>query len=88
MVLAEVDDDLAVVFFSNPQAAASFAKDISEDLPEGHSLPSVPLDGNTLIDGLPEDCGLLLNPGDETECYFPPGCFAWDEEDAEYEEEE
>lgn len=76
VVLAEVDDeDVAVVCFTNSSAAANFSKEISEDLPEGHSLPEVTLDGETLLDGLPEDCGLLVNPGTDNECYFPPGCF-------------
>jgi len=76
VVLAEVEeDDIAVVCFTNATAAANFSKEISEDLPEGHSLPEVILDGDTLLDGLPEDCGLLVNPGTENECYFPPGCF-------------
>ncbi len=81
VVLAEVDEDLAVVCFSTQEAAENFAKEISEDLPEGRELPAVMMDGNMLIDGLPEDCGLLVNPSTETESYFPPGCFDWDEED-------
>ncbi|MCA9133035.1 MAG: hypothetical protein KDA45_07760 [Planctomycetales bacterium] len=91
VVLAEVDDDLAVVCFSNAEAAKLFAHEIADDLPEGQELPSVTLDGNTLLDGLPEDCGLLLNPSTDTECYFPPGCFTeeWEEGDepADCEEE-
>ena len=83
VVLAEVDEDTAVVCFTNPEAVANFASEIAEDIPEGHELPSVILDGEALLDGLPPDCGLLINPGEETECYFPPGCF--DDEQGEEE---
>jgi hypothetical protein len=75
VVLAEVDGEMAVVCFSNSDASSNFASEISVDLPPGRQLPPAILDGNTLLDGLPEDCGLLMNPGAETECYFPPGCF-------------
>ncbi|MCA9128064.1 MAG: hypothetical protein KDB22_13305 [Planctomycetales bacterium] len=75
VVLAEVDDEIAVVCFSNENAAANFAVENADDLPEGKELPSVLLSGDVLLDGLPVDCGLLLNPGADTECYFPPGCF-------------
>ncbi|MEZ6076482.1 MAG: hypothetical protein R3C09_06735 [Pirellulaceae bacterium] len=81
VVLAEVDDELAVVCFSSQEAADSFAQEIGEDLPEGQELPAVMMDGSMLIDGLPEDCGLLVNPGTDNESFFPPGCFEWDEED-------
>lgn len=79
VVLAEVDEDTAVVCFSNPQAAANFIEEIRDDIPGGRDLPAVTLDGESLLEGLPEDCGLLVNPGDETESYFPPGCFNGDE---------
>jgi hypothetical protein len=72
-MLAEVDEDHAVVCFSNQEAASDFATEIGEELPAGRELPAVMLDGDTLLDGLPEDCGLLINPGTEVECYFPPG---------------
>lgn len=89
VVLAEVDDELAVVCFSNQEAADLFAKEIGSDLPDGRELPAVTMDGNMLIDGLPEDCGLLVNPGTDNESFFPPGCFLWDdEEDEEFGDEE
>lgn len=81
VVLAEVDEELAVVCFSSQDAADNFAKDIGSELPDGRQLPAVLMDGNMLIDGLPEDCGLLVNPGTENESYFPPGCFLWDDAD-------
>lgn len=76
VVLAEVDDETAVVCFSGEEWAANFATEIADELPEGHELPSVVLGGDVLLDGLPGDCGLLVNPGADSECYFPPGCFA------------
>ncbi len=88
VVLAEVDEELAVVCFSNEEAANNFALEIAEDLPDGRELPAVTMDGNTLLDGLPEDCGLLVNPGTDNESYFPPGCFDWYEEDEDGEEGE
>lgn len=73
VILAQVDEDTAVVCFSNKESAQLFAEEIAEEIPEGHDLPAVLLAGEILLDGLPEDCGLLLNPGSELECYFPPG---------------
>ncbi|MFN3192931.1 MAG: hypothetical protein ACE361_20645 [Aureliella sp.] len=82
VVLAEVDDDLAVVCFSDEEAAQHFADEVvGEELPEGHELPAMMLTGEALIEGLPADCGLLLNAGAESECYFPPGAFENDEEE-------
>lgn len=74
VVLAEIDDETAVVCFSNQDSASNFANELAQDIPPGRELPAIVLDGNTLLDGLPQDCGLLVNPGAETECYFPPGC--------------
>ena len=91
VVLAEVDEELAVVCFSNQAAADAFAQEIGDDLPEGQELPAIMMDGNMLIDGLPEDCGLLVNPGTDFESFFPPGCFLWedeDEEDADFEDDD
>lgn len=88
VVLAEVDDELAVVCFSSQEAADNFAQEIGEDLAEGQELPAVMMDGNMLIDGLPDDCGLLVNPGTDNESFFPPGCFQWDEEDDEQDDEQ
>lgn len=73
VVLAQVDEDTAVVCFSNKDSAQIFVDEIADEIPPGRDLPAVMLDGNVLLDGLPEDCGLLVNPGSSTECYFPPG---------------
>ncbi|MFK7737156.1 MAG: SseB family protein [Pirellulaceae bacterium] len=74
VVLAEVEDELAVVCFSDEEAAQNFASEVvEEDIPEGHELPAIVLNGESLLEGLPDECGLLVNPGVETECYFPPG---------------
>lgn len=76
VVLAEIDEEVAaVVCFSNKDSAQVFIEEIADDIPAGRELPAVVLDGDTLLDGLPEDCGLLVNPGTENECYFPPGSF-------------
>lgn len=80
VVLAEVEEELAVVCFSNAESVPAFIEHIAEDIPVGGDLPPVLLDGNDLLDGLPGDCGLLLNPGTDTECYFPPGCLENDDE--------
>jgi hypothetical protein len=76
VVLAEVDEDIAVVCFSNFTAASSFMDSVCEDLTGGSRLPAVVLDGNELLDGLPESVGLLVDPTTENESYFPPGCFS------------
>ncbi len=88
VVLAEVDEELAVVCFSNQEAADQFAIEIGEDLPEGTELPAVMMGGDMLIDGLPEDCGLLVNPGTDNESFFPPGCFEWEDGEEEFEDGE
>lgn len=72
VVLVEVDDTTAVVAFTQDQYASEFLNDVQEELPEAEEFPAVVLDGNTLLDGLPEECGLLVNPGMETECYLSP----------------
>ncbi len=84
VVIAELEDDMAVVCFTDSSIADKFVETAVEDLPVGSELPRVMLDGDTLLDGLPEDCGLLLNPTSEEECFFPPGTF----EVGEYEDEE
>ncbi|MDX1928762.1 MAG: hypothetical protein SFV81_19690 [Pirellulaceae bacterium] len=73
VVLVEVEEDTAVVAFTQEKFASEFLHDVEDELPEAENYPAVMLDGNTLLDGLPEDCGLLINPGAPTECYFPPG---------------
>jgi len=73
VVLVEVEEDTAVVAFTQEKFASEFLHDVGDELPDAENYPAVMLDGNALLDGLPEDCGLLFNPGAPTECYFPPG---------------
>ncbi len=73
VVLAQVEEDTAVVCFSNKETAQMFAEEIADEIPPGQELPALMLAGDVLLDGLPDDCGLLVNPGSELECYFPPG---------------
>lgn len=88
VVMAEVDDDMAVVCFTSLSSAESFMDEVCEELTGGTRLPAVVLDGNQLLDGLPEGIGLLINPTTEQECYFPPSCFEFDEEYESEDEEE
>lgn len=81
VVLVEVEEDTAVVAFTQEKFASEFLHDVEDELPDAENYPAVMLDGNTLLDGLPEDCGLLINPGAPTECYFPPGFDQEDDED-------
>ena len=81
VVLVEVEEDAAVVAFTQEKFAAEFLHDVEDDLPDAENYPAVMLDGNALLDGLPEDCGLLINPGAQTECYFPPGVEEDDDDD-------
>jgi hypothetical protein len=87
VVLAEVDEDIAVVCFSNLTAANSFMDTVCEELSGGSRLPAVVLDGNELLDGLPDSVGLLVDPTTEQECYFPPSCFS-ESSDSTYDDEE
>jgi hypothetical protein len=87
VVLVEIEEETAVVAFTQEKFASEFLHDVSGELPQAEQFPAVMLDGNTLLDGLPSDCGLFINPGAPTECYFPPGFtdddFASDEDDDE-----
>lgn len=85
VVLAELEDSVAVVCFTSSEIADNFVQTQVTDLPEGAVLPSVMVDGESLLEGLPEDCGLLLNPASERECFFPPGSF--DPEDGDSSDE-
>lgn len=75
VLLAEVEDDLAVVCFSDSTSAENFMDQVCDDLAGGQRLPAVLIDGNQLLDELPESIGLLVNPTTGDECYFPPSCF-------------
>lgn len=79
VVLAEVDEDMAVVCFTSLTAAESFMDEVCEELTGGTRLPAVVLEGDHLLDGLPEGIGLLINPTTEQECYFPPSCFEFED---------
>ena len=87
VVLAEVDEDMAVVCFTTSDQAQSFVDGIIEEFTGGKPLPAVALDGNELLDGLPDDCGLLVNPGSVEECYFPPSCFFAEDSESDDESE-
>lgn len=87
VVLAEVDEDVAVVCFSNFSAATSFMDSVCDELTDGQRLPAVLLDGNELLDGLPDSVGLLVDPTTDNECYFPPSCFSDGSDDFDDEEE-
>lgn len=74
VVLAEVDDGLAVVCFCEEEAANDFAANIVQDqAPDVEELPAFTVTGESLLDSLPPEFGILVNAGAETECYFPPG---------------
>ncbi|RMF38982.1 MAG: hypothetical protein D6753_14840 [Planctomycetota bacterium] len=92
VVVAEADGVIAIMCFTALEHVDAFLDSISEELPEDFEIPVVGMDGNTLIDGLPDDMGLLVNAGTELECFFPPGVWAGSEgaepEDAESEGEE
>ncbi len=75
VVIAEMEEDSAVVCFTSKEIAENFVEEAVQDLPEGGELPAVMLTGDDVLDGLPPDCGLLLNPTSEGECFFPPGTF-------------
>lgn len=79
VVLAEVEEDMAVVCFTSMSAAESFMNEVCDELTGGVRLPVVVLDGDELLDGLPDGIGLLFNPTTEEECYFSPSCFEFQE---------
>ncbi len=73
VILVEIDEDPAVVAFTQEKYASEFLSEVEDEIPEAEHYPAIVLDGNTLLDGLPSDCGLLINPGAPTECYLQPG---------------
>lgn len=83
VVLAEVEEDMAVVCFTSLSAAENFMNEVCDELTGGTRLPVVVLEGNDLLDGLPDGIGLLFNPTTEEECYFSPSCFEFEEVDSD-----
>ena len=83
VVLAEVEEDMAVVCFSSMSAAESFMEQVCDELTGGTRLPAIVLSGDELLDGLPDGIGLLFNPTTDEECYFSPECFAFQESSGE-----
>ena len=76
VLLATVEDDeTAVICFTDDAAIDPFIEAINEELPEGLEMPILEVDGTTLLEGLPQSCGLLVNPEADSQCYFPPGVF-------------
>ena len=86
VVLAEVDEDMAVVCFTSMSAAENFMNEVCDELTGGTRLPTIVLEGDELLDGLPDGIGLLINPTTEEECYFSPSCFEFQENSGEEEE--
>ncbi len=75
VLLAEVEEDLAVICFTDSASAESFMDQVCDDLTGGERMPANTISGDQLLDELPETVGLLVNPTTEDECYFPPSCF-------------
>ncbi len=73
VVVAEADGIVAMMCFTALEHVDAFLDSISDELPEDFEIPVVGMDGNTLMDGLPDDMGLLVNASTELECFFPPG---------------
>ncbi|MCA9192428.1 MAG: hypothetical protein KDB03_11725 [Planctomycetales bacterium] len=88
LALIDVEDELAIVSFTNAEFADSFQRELAEEIEDFEPLAILPIDGQTLLAGMFSDGGLLLNPGTEFEVYFPPGYFEYDEEYEEIEVEE
>lgn len=79
VVLAEVEESMAVVCFTSLSAAENFMNEVCDELTGGARLPAIVLEGDELLDGLPDGIGLLINPTTEEECYFSPSCFEFQE---------
>jgi SseB protein N-terminal domain len=88
VVLADIEEDKAVVCFTRLSAADNFMDEVCEELTGGARLPTVVLEGDQLLDGLPDGIGLLFNPTTEEECYFPPSCFQFESHQEEDDGEE
>ncbi|GIW96763.1 MAG: hypothetical protein KatS3mg111_0096 [Pirellulaceae bacterium] len=81
LVIAESDDEVALICFTSPDHVENFLDSISEELPEDYEIPVIAMSGSMLLDGLPEDFGLLVNPNTDLECFFPAGI--WQEASVE-----
>ncbi|MEM7478199.1 MAG: SseB family protein [Planctomycetota bacterium] len=73
VVLAEMDEGIAVVCFTDESYADKFSEVFADRIPV--TCPRVAVTGGSLLASMPEDCGLLINSGSEHECYLSPAFF-------------
>ena len=71
VVLAEMDEGIAVVCFTDETYVDRFREVFQDRIPE--KCPRVIVTGESLITSMPEECGLLINSGSEHECFLPSG---------------
>lgn len=83
-LVVETEEFPAVVAFMDSDAAQHFVDSISDQI-EGESVDLFEVDGDSLLQPMSEDFGLLINPESEDAVMIEPDLLQWD--DAEEEDE-
>lgn len=61
-ITAEVNDDEVLVAFTSEPLASEFVESMSDMFDEGDQIQGFIVEGDALLEYLPDDFGLLLNP--------------------------
>ncbi|MEM9585682.1 MAG: SseB family protein [Planctomycetota bacterium] len=69
----ELDDQAALVAFTSQAFAGEFVDQMSEDFADDEEVQGYIMDGESLIESLPESYGLILNPETDNACILDVG---------------
>lgn len=81
VMAVSVEGEEALLCFTDVSIVDHFIEHGFEETSDEGEVPTVKIQGNSVLDELPPDLGILLNATSEGELYFPPGVFEWDEDD-------
>ncbi|HBE70443.1 MAG TPA: hypothetical protein DDW52_20025 [Planctomycetaceae bacterium] len=81
VMAVSVEGEEALLCFTDVTIVDHFIEHGFEETSEEGEVPTVKIQGNSVLDELQSDLGILLNATSEGELYFPPGVFEWDEVD-------
>ena len=69
---ADVDDFDVIVAFTSEKLAGDFVKSMDEIFDDAESVDGIVVEGETMLDYLPEEIGLLINPEDDDSAVVDP----------------
>jgi len=69
---ADVEDFDVIVAFTSEKLAGEFVESMDEIFDEAESVDGVVVTGDALLDYLPEELGLMVNPDDEAKGIIDP----------------